>query len=215
MTRRAKLPLVLSVVLLLGVAALGWLKLRAWQGSAQAVGATACAIYLCWILWEGRIAVRDSRQNTVTADRWTAEFYALSQGATALTALLFASHWPVPAEICMAAGALTFLGGVILRMSAIRELGRFYSHRVQVLDSHPIVRTGPYHWLRHPAYAAMLLAHLGFVLLFFNWVSAAILCGALLPAIVHRIRVEELTLSKISGYPEYCLHRARLIPLVW
>jgi len=59
------------------------------------------------------------------------------------------------------------------------------------------------------------MAHLGLALVFFNWVSFTILLGALLPAVVVRILVEERTLVALPEYAEFCYRRARLIPLVW
>jgi protein-S-isoprenylcysteine O-methyltransferase Ste14 len=61
----------------------------------------------------------------------------------------------------------------------------------------------------------MLLLHAGLVLVFFNWLSLLLLLGALLPALVRRILVEERTLLNLAGYSEFCRHRARLVPYVW
>src|SRR5204863_385897 len=114
-----------------------------------------------------------------------------------------------------AAGIGVFLAGVAFRLAAIRELGRFYSHRVRLTDGHKIVDTGPYRLVRHPAYTGMLLAHAGFVMSFFHPVALAILLGVLLPAVVLRIRVEERALMTLDGYAAYGAGRKRLVPLLW
>jgi protein-S-isoprenylcysteine O-methyltransferase Ste14 len=112
-------------------------------------------------------------------------------------------------------GALLFVGGLYLRATAVIELGQFYSHRVQVMDIHQVVQTGPYRWVRHPAYSGMFVAHLGLVLVFFNWLSLVLLLAALLPALVIRIFVEECALAKLPGYVEFCAGRARILPYIW
>lgn len=215
MGTRSKLPLVLSAILLAGLVVSAWVKLRNWHGLPQVIGIFVCVAYVGWILVEARIAVRDSQAKSVGADRWTMELYAFSQGATVLSALLVKSQWPTVNYVCPAVGVVVFVLGAALRIAAVRALGAFYSHRVQVGGGHSIVDTGPYQWIRHPAYSGMLLAHLGFVLVFFNWVSLAVVSFALLPAIVRRITVEERALTAVAGYAEFCQQRARLVPLIW
>lgn len=215
MNRRAAVPLLLNVVLIVGVGLLAWHKLEHWSGFALFFGASVAIAYVAWGVWEAQVSIRDSRDRSLRSDRWTLEAYALSQGSTALTALALNSRWPFLPNLCVIGGAILFGFGAILRVLAVRALGEFYSHRVRVTSEHRIVQTGPYKWLRHPAYSGMLMAHLGLVLVFFNWVSFTILLGALLPALVVRILVEERTLGALPEYTEFCYRRARLIPLVW
>jgi protein-S-isoprenylcysteine O-methyltransferase Ste14 len=194
---------------------ISWLKLREWTGIARFLGAGVSLTYIAWILWETRTSLRDAKHESVRSDRWTGEVYALAQGGTALTALFFESDWQLQTRACMIGGVFLFGCGVVLRVLAVRELGEFYSHRVHVTDGHRIVQTGPYKFLRHPAYAGMLLARSGFVSVYFNLVSFALLIGALLPAIVLRIRVEELALAILPEYSGFSRRRARLVPLIW
>jgi protein-S-isoprenylcysteine O-methyltransferase Ste14 len=215
MRGRPAFPLFLNAFLVTGMAFLSWRKLTTWQGWSLLLGTGVSIGYVAWSIWESRTSLKDSRTRCVRSDRWTLEFYALSQGATAISALVFKSQWPTDATVYLIGGASIFVGGVILRVSAVLELGQFYSHRVQVMDTHRIVQTGPYRWIRHPAYSGMLLAHLGLVLVYFNWLSLVLLLAALLPALVIRILVEERTLASIPGYVEFCAGRARILPRVW
>ena len=170
------------------------------------------ATYVSWIVWELRVSVRDA-SSAVHADRWTAEAYAIAQGATAIAAVAFLRV--PPRTSVLAIGASAFVAGGALRIVAVHTLGAFYSHRVRLTDDHAVVSTGPYRWLRHPAYAGMLLAHAGLVTVFFNGVAAALLVAALLPAIVVRIGVEERALRSLPGYDTFCDGRARIVPGVW
>lgn len=109
---------------------------------------------------------------------------------------------------------LLFAGGVLLRLVAMRTLGKSYSHHVIRRDDHAIVRTGLYRLIRHPAYAGMLLGHAGLVLFFLNWASLPLLV-ALAVVLGWRIRVEERELLVIPAYREYAAGRPRLVPGVW
>lgn len=215
MNLRAKVPLGLNLSLVAGMGLLALRQLTHWHGLSFVLGVAVATTYVLWGIWETRVSLRDSKHPSVRADRWTLEAYAISQGATALTAMLVASHWPASVETHLFVGGALFGGGVALRVSAVRALGEFYSHRVQVTSEHRIIQSGPYRHLRHPAYSGMFLAHLGLVLVFFNWLSAALLLGALLPSLVARILVEERTMVRVPGYDQFCQGRARLVPLLW
>ncbi|HMA91941.1 MAG TPA: isoprenylcysteine carboxylmethyltransferase family protein [Polyangiaceae bacterium] len=215
MSTRAKVPLVLNLSLVLGMGVLAIRQLTRWHGLAFVLGVAVATVYVLWGLWEARTSVRDSRGVSVRSDRWTLEVYALSQGATALTAMLVDAHWPASAQTHLLLGTAFFGGGLALRVSAVRSLGEFYSHRVQVTSAHRIVDSGPYQYLRHPAYSGIFLAHVGLVLVFFNWLSVGLLLSALLPSLVARILVEERTMASLPGYDQFCRTRARLIPLLW
>ena len=98
---------------------------------------------------------------------------------------------------------------------AIIALGHYYSHFVREVEHHQIIDSGPYRYIRHPAYAGMIIAHFGIVLYFLNLVTLLIFFLALIPAIIFRIFIEEKTLFKIKGYSDYAQNRKRMIPLIW
>jgi protein-S-isoprenylcysteine O-methyltransferase Ste14 len=171
------------------------------------------ALYLAWTLLEVRITFRRDPGETGGDDRGSMPLYGLARAAVVAGSLFVPAASVSPAWQTAAVSVL--LLGIGLRLDAIHELGRFYAHRVRTLADHAIVRTGPYRLIRHPAYAGMLLAHAGLVAIFLNPLSAAALVGLLVPAIVHRIVVEERTLMELDGYPAYARGRKRLIPAVW
>jgi protein-S-isoprenylcysteine O-methyltransferase Ste14 len=196
------------------IVAFAWRKLIAMPTQPAIRLGTVIAIYVVWLIWESRIAVRETSRAPTRMDRGTMELYALGRAATVLSALWLPSLTPpgaswFPVAVCI------FLGGLILRLTAIRTLGDFYSHRVRITDDHGIVSRGPYRFLRHPAYAGMIVAHVGFLILFFNWIGVATMLFWFLPAIVLRIYVEERALAGIAGYTGYARVRKRLIPLIW
>jgi protein-S-isoprenylcysteine O-methyltransferase Ste14 len=211
---QSRLPIILSASLVTLICWLSALKLAALPTSlAVALGAVVLS-YLAWLAAESRLAVGELSKDRTRVDRGTCELYAFGRAATVLSALALPGEW-TGLGLWYPIGFGIFVAGVLLRLSAIRSLGRYYSHRVRVTGSHKIVTHGPYRALRHPAYSGMILAHCGFVICFFNMTSAAILLMVLAPAVILRIRVEERVLFEIDGYREYAERRARLIPLVW
>ena len=86
---------------------------------------------------------------------------------------------------------------------------------VRTVAEHQIVDSGPYRFTRHPAYAGMLVVNAGICLYFFNWVTTSIFLFMLVPSILLRILIEEKTLFRIKGYPEFAKPRKRLFPVVW
>ena len=70
-----------------------------------------------------------------------------------------------PPTRIVVAGAVLFLIAKLLKFWAIASLGTFWTFRIIVLPSVPLVVTGPYRWLRHPNYAAVVGELLGFALL--------------------------------------------------
>jgi protein-S-isoprenylcysteine O-methyltransferase Ste14 len=139
-------------------------------------------------------------------------------------ALAVAAAWFVPATAIagsrwwpVLAGAALTLAGTLLRQWAIRTLGRFFTPQIQISSEQRVVTGGPYRFVRHPSYTAVLLAYLGIGLILGNWLSAA--CLLVVPAVgyVRRISVEEAELSAALGdaYRTYARGRRRLVPGMW
>ena len=88
--------------------------------------------------------------------------------------------------------------------------------RIQEERGHKVATGGPYHFVRHPAYAGAILYELSVPILLGSWRAAV---PSLLSAIllVTRTALEDRTLqSELDGYPEYSQQvPSRLMPGVW
>jgi len=94
----------------------------------------------------------------------------------------------------------------------------FYSRvvRIQQDRGHHVVMSGPYQYVRHPGYAAVLLGFPGAGLALGSWWTMVPVVGIVLIFIV-RTAFEDRTLHKeLEGYAEYAAKvRYRLLPGVW
>jgi protein-S-isoprenylcysteine O-methyltransferase Ste14 len=174
------------------------------------LGAAAfVAAYLVWVLSEARITVGTPIQSA--AETRTLVPYAVARVTTALTAAYSAPAVPDKIGTVLAG---VFVAGVTLRAWAIREFGVQYSHRVVRISEGGLISSGPYRVLRHPAYAGMLLANIGFAGFFASPASIAAL-ALLIAAVLWRIRVEEDVLTESPQYRAFADTRCRIVPGVW
>lgn len=121
--------------------------------------------------------------------RWT---YPL---AFVLMAVEGAVTGPPPRGVLLA-GLVVFGGAKALKLWAIASLGPRWSFRVLVLPGTPLVTSGPYRWLRHPNYLAVVGELAGVALtVWAPWsgVLAVVGFGAL---IWRRLAVEERALGR-------------------
>lgn len=81
------------------------------------------------------------------------------------------------------------------RIWVIASLGRFWTTRIVTLEDAPLVRRGPYRFLRHPNYVVVAAEIVVLPLVFGAW-QLALIFGALnLGVLAWRIRVEEQALK--------------------
>jgi protein-S-isoprenylcysteine O-methyltransferase Ste14 len=179
-----------------------------WTQSAMIV------LYIIWIASEFRVTSSSASQDR-SKDQYTCETYAIARFVTMLAALGFDPIWPNTAGAWVTAGFAVFFCGVALRAWAIHTLGQGYSHRVRKPTPDGIITSGPYRFVRHPAYSGMLLAHAGVLILFCNIFSVVALFAVFVPALVRRIHVEERELLAIPDYCAFAATRARLLPGIW
>jgi protein-S-isoprenylcysteine O-methyltransferase Ste14 len=115
------------------------------------------------------------------------------------------------APLLLAGASLTLLGEV-LTLLFLRWLGRSFSIAP---EARKLVITGPYRIIRHPLYAAELLAVIGIVLQFASF-GALALASLQFGFQVIRMRNEELVLrTAFPEYADYMARTARIIPGVW
>ncbi len=99
-----------------------------------------------------------------------------------------------------------------LRLWVIRTLDGRWTTRIVVLPGVAPVTGGPYRFLRHPNYLAVITEMFALPLIHTAWLTA--LAFSLLNGLVLRVRIraEEEALSKMTEYEAAFAGRARLVP---
>lgn len=82
-----------------------------------------------------------------------------------------------------------------LRWWCIATLGRRWNTRVIVLPRAPLVRQGPYRWLHHPNYVAVVAEGLALPLVHTAWLTATVFTLANAALLRVRLRVENSALG--------------------
>jgi protein-S-isoprenylcysteine O-methyltransferase Ste14 len=96
-------------------------------------------------------------------------------------------------------------------------LGNFYSGHLCVVEGQPLIQHGPYHFIRHPAYAGYVLIALGLSIGYSSLLGLIVILCLLLPTVIYRIHVEDAVLAEHFGNPfkSYARKTKCLLPYVW
>lgn len=127
-----------------------------------------------------------------------------------------------PLEVCLTRSrpsgrsAVAWLGVLAaatgLRWWSIRSLGSSWNVTARVADDLEPVTRGPYRFLRHPNYLALLVEFVALPMAGGAWRSALGLSAVNGAALALRIRAEEAQLERSDAYREAFRGKARLIP---
>lgn len=114
-------------------------------------------------------------------------------------------------------GLVLIILGIVFRLVAIKQLGRFFTVDVTIRKDHQLMQSGLYKYIRHPSYSGVTLSLLGFGISLDNWASLFIVFIPTFFSLVHRMNIEEKVLVEQFGeqYKNYILKTKRLIPFIY
>jgi protein-S-isoprenylcysteine O-methyltransferase Ste14 len=126
-------------------------------------------------------------------------------------------HWSQVPLFLQVVGAIILFYSLYLSYAVFRE-NSYVSPmaRIQRDRGQTVVSTGPYHYVRHPLYAAALLFLLGTTLLLGSWYG--LLWGLILVGMFagRAILEERMLKEELEGYDTYMAQvKYRLIPYIW
>ncbi|UZJ24175.1 isoprenylcysteine carboxyl methyltransferase family protein [Rhodococcus antarcticus] len=98
--------------------------------------------------------------------------------------------WPMVVLVLAAQG---------LRWWCIRTLGPQWNTRVVIVPGLPLVGGGPYRFLRHPNYVAVVVEGLALPLAHSAWLTAVVFTAANAALLTVRIRTEARALDSVVG----------------
>jgi protein-S-isoprenylcysteine O-methyltransferase Ste14 len=110
-----------------------------------------------------------------------------------------------------------FAAGLLLRWTAIWQLGKAFSVNVAIRQQQQLNTSGLYSLARHPSYTAMLVIFAAIGIYARNWYSLGTVVVFPLAALLYRIHVEERALRGAFGeqYLAYSARVKRLVPGVY
>jgi len=114
-------------------------------------------------------------------------------------------------------GVIFIITGIILRICSVVTLGKYFTVTVQVNSNQKVIQTGPYKYIRHPAYSGSILSLIGIALALRSIIG--IIGTLIIIAVIYgyRIKIEEKILENNfkASYKEYKQHTKRIIPFIW
>jgi len=134
-------------------------------------------------------------------------------------ALIIARFIMSPPEVgiinYIGAGIVFFAG--LLQIISRSVLHQFFTLQVIIQQNHVLVRSGPYHYIRHPGYLALFLFLFGLGLAFSATFGLILLFLFFIPAMLYRIvKEEELMLAELGkDYIYYMNSTKKLIPYIY
>lgn len=121
----------------------------------------------------------------------------------------------IGAEFLQVASVVLFFSGLILLGTTYRTIGQLNRPRIEVLDNHGLVTSGPYARVRHPVYTGAMLMVLGPTLLFLNIVLVVGFLAMVSIAYKKAVLEEKLLASEDGygqAYRDYMQKTGRFLP---
>lgn len=118
-----------------------------------------------------------------------------------LVSLAWESYpWHAPLDPLAVACMVALVPVTALRYLSIATLGRCWTTRIVVIPGSRVVRSGPYRYLRHPNYLAIVLEFILFPLLLRAPCTLVAFSLANLAVLRQRIRLEEKVLGEMTDF---------------
>ena len=93
------------------------------------------------------------------------------------------------------------------------SLGREWSSYLKLREKHHLVTTGPYHWIRHPIYLAMMAFLTGITLITANYFLIIILLVSIVDLSLRIPKEEQMMIEEFGDeYKTYMQRTGRLLP---
>jgi protein-S-isoprenylcysteine O-methyltransferase Ste14 len=120
-------------------------------------------------------------------------------------------------RIALEAGIGLLIVGSLFRRYCIRILGKYFTAAVIVNANQPVIENGPYRWIRHPGYTAVIIVFLGIGFALGSWLSLVILLLEACFVYSWRVIAEEKALLDTIGEPyrAYMARTKRFIPFIF
>lgn len=182
---------------------------------------TAYLLFLGLVAAERLLELRTSRRNAEWAlgrggiETGRAHFRMMTVAHAAFLPACAAEAWLLARPFLPALG-IPMLGLALaaqgLRWWAAASLGRRWNVRVIVVPGMPAVDHGPYRFVRHPNYLAVLVEGIAVPLVRSAWITALLFTAVNAVLLRVRVRVEEEALAGLTDWGARLGPRPRFLP---
>ena len=114
-------------------------------------------------------------------------------------------------------GGFLFVVGIYIYSKSIKELGKFFSTGIEIKKGHRLITTGPYRFVRHPAYFGGLIFMAGVAIAANSYWGIILYALITVPWYALRIHAEEKMLEEEFGkaFEEYKKKTKIIIPKIF
>ncbi|MFW9906262.1 MAG: isoprenylcysteine carboxylmethyltransferase family protein [Candidatus Thorarchaeota archaeon] len=113
-------------------------------------------------------------------------------------------------------GLVITILGMGVEFSTQLYLGRNYSTLLNIREEHSLITTGPYRYVRHPMYSALITVGVGLSFLSANWYFALPFIVTIIIIVLRIKKEEELMIDEFrEEYIQYMKRTKRFIPFLF
>jgi protein-S-isoprenylcysteine O-methyltransferase Ste14 len=180
-------------------------------------------VLACWFVFAVTFLLR--KKPSVTSDRKRDPSSIFGVVLQALSYLIvwavrrpiFTSFVPFSkaiASVLEIIAVVSAIASVVLVIAAVKTLGKEWSITARVVSGHKLATRGPYNFVRHPIYTAMLGMLLANGIAFSYWPALLVAMAVYLGGTLVRIRSEERLLRETFGaeFEAYAERVPALVP---
>lgn len=125
----------------------------------------------------------------------------------------FEGGWGLPVIVAALAGVTVSIAGAVLVVWSQQTLDVQWSLTARLIEGHRLITTGPYAFVRHPVYAAMILMLIGTGMALTTPLVVAAALVVYVAGTLVRIRAEETLMHQAFG-AEWEAYRRRVRALI-
>lgn len=173
---------------------------------------------LAMFLTQPAFSLEETRNNKHT-DKYSIVFILIASAVSVGSSLIEWAYFSDQSSnlFLTILGILMIIIGLIIRITAIHTLGKFFTATARTTNEHLLITSGPFSIMRHPSYAGAILVITGVPVLLNNLITFFSTILLLFFAYDFRIKSEEKVLISTFGekYLQYSLKVKKIVPHLW